>query len=212
MTHTYLESMGRGEACNLLLKDSGLPYEYVRLDFAKFKETKADYTAKGLVQPTLPYMEANGKVYGKAAPILRFLAKKLGKYDGKNDDDIQYVDALSDALYDWGAQWGLALFGGLPSVAGQPTPIEKYNVESFPGQVKTFDAALAKFSGPYLLGEEVWDKVLWCFHLTYSFSRLPMLTFCFIISLMTVNKRVLLLLLTTPTLLNSWRPLQTDPT
>ncbi|KAI8885307.1 glutathione S-transferase [Backusella circina FSU 941] len=148
------ESLGRGEVCNLLLKDSGLKYEYTKLDFAKFKSTKQEYAAKGLVQPTLPYLEVNGKCYGKSTPILRFLAKKLGKYDGKDDDEIQLVDAISDAVGDWYGQWGLAVWGGQTTPEGGETPVEKYNRETFPASVKEFDAVLGKTSGPYLLGDE----------------------------------------------------------
>jgi glutathione S-transferase len=148
--------MGRGELVNLLLKDSGLKYEYDIIYLENFKANKHELVAAGLVQPTIPYLIANGKYYGKAYPILRFLSRKLGKYDGKTDDEIQFVDALADAINDWYTKWGTAIYGGQERhVDGRESFIDTYNNETFPASLKDFDAVLAKSNGPYLIGEEV---------------------------------------------------------
>lgn len=141
--------MGRGEYVRLLLEDAGIDYEYVRYSAAQWKEEKPRLLERGIRSPTMPYITVDGKYYGNTVPIMRFISKKLNKYQGENDDEEQVLDAYSDKLMDWAARWGNALF------LADETVLAKYKEEQVPQQHKAWDEILSDKSGPYLLGEKI---------------------------------------------------------
>lgn len=50
---------------------------------------------------SLPAVEMGGTMYTQSYPLLRLWARQLGKYDGKNDLERYYVDAMTDIASDW---------------------------------------------------------------------------------------------------------------
>ncbi|CEG82505.1 hypothetical protein RMATCC62417_16568 [Rhizopus microsporus] len=151
-------TMGRGEPVRLLLEDAGVDYEYVRLTADQWKEKKAELIKEGIPGPTMPYITINGKHYGKTVPTMRFLAKKLGKYLGENDDEEQLLDAYADFANDWTSRWATTLF------RGSDEDKKVYAETTFPQTLDTVEQMLSKSSGPYLLGERITYADFLIFH------------------------------------------------
>lgn len=49
----------------------------------------------------MPVIELNGKVLTQSYAILRYFARLLGEYDGRNEDEVYWVDAICDVALDW---------------------------------------------------------------------------------------------------------------
>ncbi|KAI8062831.1 glutathione S-transferase [Gilbertella persicaria] len=142
-------TFGRGEYIRLFLKDAGVDFEYVRCSFEEWGAQKQKLSAQGVLKPTMPYITIDGKYYGKTAPIMRFISKKLGKYQGKDEDEAQLVDAYADSLLDDIFRWVAASFGGIEQLT------KKYNNTDRPQSLQSYEQVLGGNQGPYLLGEEV---------------------------------------------------------
>ncbi|ORE11129.1 glutathione S-transferase [Rhizopus microsporus var. microsporus] len=151
-------TMGRGEPVRLLLEDAGVDYEYVRLTADQWKEKKAELIKEGIPGPTMPYITINGKHYAKTVPAMRFLAKKLGKYLGENDDEEHLLDAYADFAGDWTSRWATTLF------RGSDEDKKVYAETTFPQTLDTVEQMLSKSSGPYLLGERITYADFLIFH------------------------------------------------
>lgn len=141
--------MGRGEYVRLLLEDAGIDYEYVRFNFSQWTEQKAKLMEQGIHDPHLPYITVDGKHYANTVPIMRFICKKINKYQGDNEDEFQLIDAYSDRIVDWASFWGDALFGG------DEATVKRYKEKQVPQQHKTWNEILSDSKGPYLLGETI---------------------------------------------------------
>ncbi|GFS16894.1 glutathione s-transferase [Elysia marginata] len=98
LTLVYFNLKGRAECIRLLL-------HYANVDFIDRKVEFADWSTEKEEAPnhTLPYIDYQGKKYGEALPIARFLAKKyrlLGSTEleqFESDILINHVDALRSA-------------------------------------------------------------------------------------------------------------------
>jgi glutathione S-transferase len=143
-------TMGRGEFVRLLLEDAGVDFEYVKYNAAEWKEVKQQLIADKVRGPTMPYLSVDGKYYGKTLPIMRFISHKLGKYEGRNDEENQLLDAYSDAIMDWAFRWAIASFN-------DPTEEQKQNYKDnvAANAYKLFEDVLSDTEGPYLLGENI---------------------------------------------------------
>ncbi|RCI04010.1 hypothetical protein CU098_011149 [Rhizopus stolonifer] len=142
-------TLGRGEYVRLLLEDAGVDFEYDRCTFEEWGIQKEKLIAQGIHKPTLPYITIDGKYYGNTAPIMRFISKKLDKYQGKDEDEAQLVDAYADTVTDDITRWAAANFRGIEQLT------QKYNEVDRPQAFETYERILGSKPGPYLLGEEV---------------------------------------------------------
>ncbi|CAO3691003.1 unnamed protein product [Rhizopus stolonifer] len=142
-------TLGRGEYIRLLLEDAGLDYEYVRLTFAQWGEKKVELSKQGIPGPTMPFITVGDKYYGKTAPIIRFIAKKLGKYNGVNDDEEQLLDAYADTVLDWAGKWAAAIF------SGNEENIKTYEETHRVTAQSSVNSMLASTEGPYIFGEKI---------------------------------------------------------
>lgn len=142
--------IGRGEHVRLLLQDAGIEYEYIRHTFDEWKEHKQKLLEENVRDPTMPYIIMDGKYYSKTTPLLRFLSRKLNKYEGSNDDEVQLLDAYADILMDWSTKWACTTFGSFTEAA-----MKTYKEETGPKYYKTFNDILSDRPGPFLLGETI---------------------------------------------------------
>ncbi|KAF7723198.1 hypothetical protein EC973_002273 [Apophysomyces ossiformis] len=153
-------TIARGENVKLLLVDAGIEHEYVRhrLDKENWPITKKALEDSGYYAATLPYVEIEGKKYGQTVPIMRYICKKLGKYMAKNDEDEQYLDALSDISYDWHKKINLTYFASAEvRKAHETTEMVKY--------LSLFEKVYSDREGPYILGEEITYTDFLIYHL-----------------------------------------------
>ncbi|KAJ5590222.1 glutathione S-transferase [Penicillium hetheringtonii] len=136
--------LGRGEVVNLFLKDAGIKYEK---SLYPWDATWPQQSNKRGVTRTgkLPALEYKGKILTQHIPILRYLARELGSYDGETNWDKYVVDAVSDIYVDWRAKWVANLSEKKPEYKDQIAP-EYYNL------VAQYYSATP---GPYLLGDKV---------------------------------------------------------
>ncbi|KAI9340952.1 hypothetical protein BD770DRAFT_330419 [Pilaira anomala] len=145
--------LGRGENIRLLLEDAGIDYEYIRYTFEEWAvEKKRLVTEEKIPDPTLPFIRVNdGKYYGKTMPTARFLSRKLGKYDGANEDQVQLLEAHSDIINDWILRWVNVEFFNPTD-----TKLKTYKEEVGPEYAHIANKILSDSTeGPYILGESI---------------------------------------------------------
>ncbi|CEP19121.1 hypothetical protein [Parasitella parasitica] len=143
-------TMGRGEYVRLLLEDAGIDFKYIRHDAAEWGKLKQELLDKNIRAPTMPYITVDGEYFGKTVPIMRYISRKLGKYEGSNDKENQLLDAYSDIIMDWASRWAAALFS-----EDIPKATELYKGKQAPDAYKAFEEILSDTEGPYLLGKEI---------------------------------------------------------
>lgn len=66
----------------MFLDDAEIKYEYNVIEREQWQSVKAKYIEEGLPFDCVPMIELDGKRYSGTQPILRFLSKKLGKFEG----------------------------------------------------------------------------------------------------------------------------------
>ncbi|KAF5593954.1 glutathione S-transferase P 10 [Fusarium pseudoanthophilum] len=139
--------LGRGEVVKLFMIDAGIKFEerlYARDD--TWPETKEKLKKQGLTRTgQLPSVEYKGKVLTGHVPILRYLSRELGAYDGTTNDDKYLVDLVSDIYVDWRVQWVANLKGLNPD----------YKEKDAPPYYELLGQYYAEREGPYLLGDTV---------------------------------------------------------
>ncbi|KAJ1327372.1 glutathione transferase-like protein [Microdochium nivale] len=150
LTYHYLAigRLGRGEVVRLFLQDAGIDFDEKRYPYddtwpaasAKLKQEGITATGK------LPAIEYKGKVLIQHIPILRYLARDLGKYDGETTDEKYLVDVVTDAYIDWRSAWVDALVKGASEDYKTKTTVEYY---------KLVAEYYSKNKGPYLLGDKI---------------------------------------------------------
>ncbi|KAH7224263.1 uncharacterized protein BKA55DRAFT_584351 [Fusarium redolens] len=139
--------LGRGEVLKLFLKDAGIDFKELRYTYPDtWPETSEKLKQQGITRTgSLPSLEYKGLILTQHIPILRFLARDLGKYDGQTNEDKYLVDAVADIYIDWRSQWVANLSGAT----------DEYKNKFLP---KYYDLIAQYYSdreGPYLLGNEV---------------------------------------------------------
>ncbi|CAE6481026.1 hypothetical protein ACGC1H_005220 [Rhizoctonia solani] len=100
----YLDflSRGRGEVIRLFFEDSGIAFKDHRIAFDDYNAQVKSGEINALNPlKSLPVVEVGGAKYIQSYAILRLFARQLGKYDGKNDLERYYVDAINDIASDW---------------------------------------------------------------------------------------------------------------
>ncbi|KAI8092646.1 class gamma glutathione S-transferase 2 [Halteromyces radiatus] len=137
-----------GENLNLLLKDSGVEYTYVRHKYADWPSIKKELSEK-MIYPTMPYIELDGKLYNKTAPTMRYLCKKLGKYLPANDDDQYILEVAADVTRD---HYGTRL----PLYRCEDKEKWKEHFEKDTTKyLNAYESIYQQNEGPYILGEEI---------------------------------------------------------
>ncbi|KAJ4264522.1 hypothetical protein NW762_005724 [Fusarium torreyae] len=139
--------LGRGEVVKLFMIDAGIDFEerlYRRDD--TWPETKEKLKKQGLTRNgQVPALEYKGLVLTGHIPILRFLSRDLGRYDGITSEDKYLVDLVSDIYVDWRVHWVTNLKG----------PNREYKETIAPQYYDLIGKYYADREGPYLLGDEV---------------------------------------------------------
>ncbi|KAF5530779.1 glutathione S-transferase P 10 [Fusarium mexicanum] len=139
--------LGRGEVVKLFMIDAGIKFkERLYARDATWPETKEKLKKQGLTRNgQLPSVEYKGKVLTGHVPILRYLSRELGAYDGTTNDDKYLVDLVSDIYVDWRVQWVANLKGLNPD----------YKEKDAPPYYELLGQYYAEREGPYLLGDTV---------------------------------------------------------
>ena len=96
-------SRGRGQVIRLLWEDAGIAYKDVRYTFEEYPEAKKTHIQPKNPTGNIPVVELNGKILTQSYPILRKMARLLGKYDGETEDEKYWADVICDIVIDCNA-------------------------------------------------------------------------------------------------------------
>ncbi|KAJ1323216.1 glutathione transferase-like protein [Microdochium nivale] len=150
LTYHYLAigRLGRGEVVRLFLQDANIEFDEKRYPFDDTWAATSAKLKQGGITPSgkLPSIEHKGKVLISHIPILRYLARDLGKYDGETTDEKYLIDVVTDAYLDWRFAWVEALTKGPTDEFKTKTTVEYY---------KLVAEYYAQNKGPYLLGSTI---------------------------------------------------------
>ncbi|KAJ5454250.1 glutathione S-transferase [Penicillium daleae] len=139
--------LGRGEVIKLFMQDAGIEFKEVRysLDDTWAKVSK-DLQAQGKSRTgKVPILEIHGLTLTQHLPILRYLARDLGRYDGETNAEKYLVDAVADIYIDWRSRW----------VKNLDEKTEAYKDGFVPESYKVLGEYYDDYTGPYLLGDKV---------------------------------------------------------
>lgn len=139
-----LGRLGRGEVVRLFFHELKIEYKDVFYNYGEEWDQKKDQLQLNLTG-TLPVLEIDGHSLSQHLPILRYLSRRAGSYDGETNFDQFLVDAVSDVYVDWRAEW----------VANLGEVSEKYKTETVPRALRVLESYYKQASGPYLLGDKV---------------------------------------------------------
>ncbi|KAJ4243837.1 hypothetical protein NW762_014716 [Fusarium torreyae] len=149
IVYHYLDlgRLGRGEVINLFLRDAGLDFKTIRYAYDDtWPATKERLRKEGL-SPTglLPVLEYKGTKLSQHIPILRYLSRELGGYDGDTSYEKYNVDRVADLYVDWRAAW-------VDSLGGASDDYKNKTVPQYYALVAKY---YAETDGPYLLGDKI---------------------------------------------------------
>ncbi|KAL5359569.1 hypothetical protein BJX96DRAFT_148689 [Aspergillus floccosus] len=138
---------GRGEVVTLFLKDAGIEVKEIRYPYDDtWKQISEKLRQQGITRTgQVPALEYKGSIITQHIPILRYLARELGAYDGETSYDKYIVDAVADIYIDWRSE----------SVAEFHSTAPEYKTVFVP---KYYDLIAKYYSdreGPYLLGDKM---------------------------------------------------------
>lgn len=142
-----LGRLGRGEVVNLFLRDIGLDFETVRYPYDDTWPATKEKLRKDGLSPTglLPIIEYKGTKLSQHIPILRYLSREHGGYDGDTSYEKYIVDRVADLYNDWRTAW-VASLGGAS---------DDYKNKTVPQYYALMGKYYAEFKGPYLLGGKI---------------------------------------------------------
>ncbi|CAJ0554893.1 Ff.00g134060.m01.CDS01 [Fusarium sp. VM40] len=156
IVYHYLDlgRLGRGEVVKsvskeypLFLRDIGLDFETVRYPYDNTWPATKEKLRKDGLSPTglLPIIEYKGTKLSQHIPILRYLSREHGGYDGDTSYEKYVVDRVADLYNDWRTAWVASLGGASDDYKNTTVPqyyalVGKYYAES---------------EGPYLLGDKI---------------------------------------------------------
>ncbi|KAI9042405.1 mandelate racemase/muconate lactonizing enzyme family protein [Aspergillus affinis] len=143
----FIEEYAYLAGLRLFLKDAGVDFHDVRYPFDSTWPTKsAELKERGLsVTGQVPVLEYEGKIFSQHLPILRYLARELGGYDGDTSFEKYCVDLVADIYNDWRAQW----------VKNLGNVTDEFKQDFVPNYYKIIGQLYAEQDGPYLLGPKV---------------------------------------------------------
>ncbi|RKP06584.1 hypothetical protein THASP1DRAFT_25125 [Thamnocephalis sphaerospora] len=141
---------GRYGAICMMLADAGVPYKQRIITHPEWAQVKSEFTTPDRTPyGALPTLKIDGKLYSQFLPIMRYLARRLGHFDGKSIEDAFLVDAVADLTIDWFNELVRDLY-----LNKDPAVQEKFINELQPRYASALDSYLGQdTSGPYLLGE-----------------------------------------------------------
>ncbi|OQU99028.1 Glutathione S-transferase, domain-containing protein isoform 1 [Cladophialophora immunda] len=139
-----LGSKGRGEVVRLFLRELGIDYEDKRYAYDEtWAKIGKEFEEKGLtVTRKLPSLDIDGQILSQHIPILRYLSRSVGAYDGTTNYEKWLVDAVADTYIDWRFRWVANLTENNPA----------YKTETVPLYHGIWDKFYSRKPGPYLLG------------------------------------------------------------
>jgi len=142
-----LGSKGRGVVVRLFLRELRIEFEDKRYAYDETWPARGkEFQEKGLsLTRKLPVLEIDNHILSQHIPILRYLSRSVGSYDGTSNYDKWLVDAASDIYVDWRAQW----------VANLSGEARNYASETVPYFHSIWDNLYSRHTGPYLLGNQV---------------------------------------------------------
>ncbi|KAJ6143689.1 hypothetical protein N7471_003142 [Penicillium samsonianum] len=140
-------SLGRGEVVRLFLTDAGIPFQDIRYPYDEsWAATASKLREDGISQTgKLPVLEYNDKKLSQHIPILRYLSREIGDYDGQTSLEKYLVDAISDIYIDWRTQW----------VANMRKPTDEYMNDYVPNYYQALSQYYSDREGPFLLGNRI---------------------------------------------------------
>jgi glutathione S-transferase len=94
----YFPAQGRVQALRHALEDSGLPFEDVRVPLADWPPHKNE---RGFAGPfgALPTLTWGTVTIAETLPIATFIARRLGHYDGLDDEGTAKLEAVISCAY-----------------------------------------------------------------------------------------------------------------
>ncbi|KAJ6011975.1 hypothetical protein N7499_013056 [Penicillium canescens] len=139
--------LGRGEVVKLFMKDAGINFKEVRYAYDKtWPKISKILQEQGITRTgKVPALEYQGLILTQHIPILRYLARDLGSYDGETNQEKYAVDAVSDIYIDWRSKW----------VANLSNKTDQYKDEVVPTYYSILGQYYSDNEGPYLLGDKV---------------------------------------------------------
>ncbi|KAL2209670.1 glutathione S-transferase [Sarocladium strictum] len=140
-----LGRLGRGEIVRLFLTELGIEYKDELYEYNEEWKTKKDELKLNLTG-TLPVLDIDGHRLSQHLPILRYLSRRAGGYDGDSNYEKFLVDAVSDVYIDYRAAWVASLVSGVT---------DEYKNETAPRAIRVFDSYYKEHSGPFLLGDRI---------------------------------------------------------
>ncbi|KAL2836140.1 glutathione S-transferase [Aspergillus pseudoustus] len=145
----YLDigSLGRGEVIRLFLQDAGIDFEDKRYPFNDtWQATSKELQEKGISKTgKVPVLEYKGVLLAQHIPILRYLSRDLGAYDGTTNLEKYTVDAVADLYIDWRAEWA----SNLSKVS------DGYKSKFLPDYYTVLSEYYGRSDGPFLLGDRI---------------------------------------------------------
>ncbi|KAH6894709.1 glutathione S-transferase [Thelonectria olida] len=142
-----LGRLGRGEVVRLFMRDAEFEFEDVHYAYDDtWPAVSKTLDPKELGRTgKLPALEYNGKILTQHIPMLRFLSRELGRYDGETSHEKYQVDAVADLYIDWRSQW-------VPQLTKRT---DEYKDEFLPHYYNLIAQHYSESGGPYLLGEKI---------------------------------------------------------
>ncbi|KAL7928132.1 glutathione S-transferase [Trichoderma chlorosporum] len=139
-----LGSLGRPEIIRMFFHEIGIQFKDIR--YAKDETWAPKNESLGLsITGRLPILEIDGYKLSQHIPILHYLARRAGGYDGESNHDEYLVDAVSDIYIDWRTTLVTHLI----------TKTAEYKKTIAPDYYRISDQYYSKNGGPYLLGNKL---------------------------------------------------------
>ncbi|KAL7920958.1 glutathione S-transferase [Trichoderma austrokoningii] len=141
-----LNRLGRGEVVRLFLRDAGIEFNDIRHQYGTWSTESEKFKEQGITRTgKLPALIINGTILNQHIPILRYLARETGRYDGETNHEKFQVDAVSDNYIDWRTQW----------VANISNASDDYKNKFLPLYYDVVSKYYSENKGPYLLGDKI---------------------------------------------------------
>ncbi|CAE6458308.1 unnamed protein product [Rhizoctonia solani] len=156
-------SRGRGEVLRLFFEDAGIAFKDHRIAFDDYSsQVVSGEITKLNPLKSLPVVEIGDAKYVQSYALLRLLARQLGKYDGKNDLERYYVDAINDIASDWRTKFVDSAFQSTKTGLGPKENQDdlkyhkSFTVPKFASALNThLSTNVLSSGGPFVLGKEI---------------------------------------------------------
>ncbi|KAL7791502.1 glutathione S-transferase [Trichoderma ceciliae] len=139
--------LGRGEVVRLFMRDAGIEFNDIRHAYDDtWPATKEKLKKEGITQTgQLPTLLINDIILTQHIPILRYLSRDIGRYEGETNHEKFQIDAVSDLYIDWRVRW----------VEGLSGVTDDYKNNFVPQYYSVISKHYSENKGPYLLGDKI---------------------------------------------------------